>query len=393
MNEVFIVSMARTPIGSMGGSLSALSAVQLGTTVIKEAIKRAGISGDDVQEVFMGNVLTANNGQAPARQAALAAGVSENAPCTTVNKVCASGMKAIMFAAQAIRLGDAEVVVAGGMESMTNAPYYMAKARSGYRYGNAELIDGIVRDGLQDPYKGHMMGISGEVCAEGCNIDREAQDAYAIESYKRAIAAYENGHFNEELVSVEIPQRRGEPVVVSDDDEYKKIRWEKVSTVRPAFKKDGTVTAVNASKINDGAAALVLMSGAMVEKHGLKPLAKILSYADAAQEPDWFTTSPSKALPKALDKAGLSLNDIDKFEINEAFSVVAVANNQALDLDTEKVNVLGGAVSLGHPIGTSGARITCTLISALKHKGGKLGAAGICNGGGGASALVLEYLA
>ncbi|MCL4111617.1 UNVERIFIED_CONTAM: hypothetical protein GTU68_002033 [Idotea baltica] len=392
MNDVFIVSMARTPIGSMSGSLSALSAVQLGTTVIKSAIERAGITGNDVNEVFMGNVLTANNGQAPARQAALAAGVNEGAPCTTINKVCASGLKAIMLGVQAIKLGDAAVVVAGGMESMTNAPFYMAKGRSGYRFGNAELIDGIVRDGLQDPYKKHMMGVSAEICSDGCNIDREAQDAYAVESYKRAIAAYENGHFADELVSVEIPQRRGDAVVVSDDDEYKKIKWEKVSTVRSAFKKDGTVTAVNASKINDGAAAVVLMSGAMVEKLGVKPLAKVLSYADAAQEPDWFTTSPALAIPKALDKAGVAIGDVDKFEINEAFSVVAIANNQKLELDTAKVNVLGGAVSLGHPIGASGARIACTLISALKHKGGKIGATGICNGGGGASAMVIEYL-
>jgi len=392
MNEVFIVSMARTPIGAFSGSLAKLSAVQLGTIVIKEAISRAGITGDDVQEVIMGHVLTANTGQAPARQAALAAGVNENAPCTAINKVCASGMKAIMMGAQAIRLGDAHVVIAGGMESMTNAPFYIPKGRSGYRYGNAEILDGIVRDGLQDPYKGTMMGNTAEICAEGCKIDREAQDAYAIESYKRAAAAYENGHFADELVSVEIPQRRGEPVVVADDDEYKKIRWEKVATVRPAFQKDGTVTAVNASKINDGAAAMVLMSGEMVEKLGVKPLAKILSYADAAQEPDWFTTTPSKAIPKALDKAGISIDQVDKFEINEAFSVVAVANNNLLKLDTDKVNVLGGAVSLGHPIGASGARISCTLISALKHKGGKIGAAGICNGGGGASAMVIEYL-
>ncbi len=390
MNEVYIVSMARTPIGAFSGSLASMTAVQLGTIAMKGAIERAKINGDQVDEVFMGNVLTANNGQAPARQAALAAGINNSTPCTTINKVCASGMKAIMLATQSIRLGDADVVVAGGMESMTNAPFYIPKARGGYRYGNAEMIDGIVRDGLQDPYKGYMMGSAAEVCSDGCEIPRDQQDAYAIESYKRATAAYEAGHFADELIAVEVPQRRGDAVVVSDDDEYKKINYDKVATVRSAFKKDGTVTAINSSKINDGAAAMVLMSGAKVKELGLTPLAKVLSYADAAQEPEWFTTSPSLAVPKALKKADLSIDQIDIFEINEAFSVVAVANNQKMELDPAKVNVLGGAVSLGHPIGASGARIMCTLVSALKHKGGKLGAAGICNGGGGASAMVIE---
>jgi len=390
MNEVFIVSMARTPIGAFSGSLASMTAVQLGTIAMKAAIERAGIKGDQVQEVFMGNVLTANNGQAPARQAALAAGLGDSTPCTTINKVCASGMKAIMLATQSIRLGDAEVVVAGGMESMTNAPYYIPNGRGGMRYGNSEMVDAIVRDGLQDPYKGYMMGNAAEVCSEGCEIPREEQDAYAIESYKRATAAYEAGLFADELVSVEVPQRRGEPVIVSDDDEYKKIKYEKVATVRSAFIKDGTVTAINSSKINDGAAAMVLMSGKMVKELGVTPLAKVISYADAAQEPEWFTTSPSLAIPKALKKANLELDNIDVFEINEAFAVVAVANNKKLKLDPAKVNVLGGAVSLGHPIGASGARIMCTLVSALKHKGGKLGAAGICNGGGGASAMVIE---
>lgn len=392
MNDVFIVSMARTPVGAFNGALSSLTAVQLGSIVIKEAINRAGINSDQVDEVFMGNVLQANNGQAPARQAALAAGVDQKTPCTTINKVCASGMKALMFATQSIRLGDADVVVAGGMESMTNAPYYIPKGRNGMRYGNAELIDGIVRDGLQDPYDGFMMGIAAEHCSENCNIPREEQDTYAVESYKRAKEAQDNGYFADELMTVEIPQRRGEPKLVSVDEEPGRFRPEKVSTLRPAFKKDGTVTAINASKINDGSAALVLMSGDKVKELGITPLAKVLSYADAAQEPIWFTTTPSKAVPKALHKAGLTTADVDKFEINEAFAVVAVANNNEMKLDPTKVNVLGGGVSLGHPIGTSGARIICTLISALKHKGGKTGAAGICNGGGGASAMVIELV-
>lgn len=390
MNDVFIVSMARTPIGAFSGSLAPLTATQLGSHAIKEAVSRAGIDPEKVQEVFMGNVLQANNGQAPTRIAALNAGLSKETPCTTVNKVCASGMKAVMLATQSIRLGDQDIVVAGGMESMTNAPYYIPKGRSGYRYGNAEIVDGIVRDGLQDPYKGYMMGNVGELCAKKYNFSREDQDAYAIRSYERAKAAYENGWFNDELAPVEIPQRKGDPVVVSDDDEYKKIRMDKVSSVRPAFEKDGTITAINASKINDGAAAMVLMSGKMVEELGLKPLAKIISYADAANEPEWFTTAPAKAIPKALAKAEMNKDDIDFYEINEAFSVVSLANIQELELDEDKVNVFGGAVSLGHPIGVSGARIVQTLISVLKHKGGKVGCAGICNGGGGASAMVIE---
>ena len=392
MNEVYIVSMARTPIGSFNGSLASLTAIQLGTMTIREAVKRAGISAEQVGEVFMGNVLTANEGQAPARQAALAAGIPQSVPCTTINKVCASGMKSIMIGAQSIRLGDQDIVVAGGMESMSNVPFYVTKARWGMKYGNQQLIDGIVRDGLQDPYEGYMMGNAGEACADKYAFSREDQDAYAIASYKRAAAAYENGYLADELMPVEIPQRRGEPKIVTEDDEFKNIRWEKVAKLRPAFKKDGTITAVNASKINDGAAAVVLMSGEKVKELRIKPLAKIVSYADAAQEPLWFTTTPSKAMPKAIAKAGLKTGDIDFFEINEAFSVVALANMREMNLDHEKVNVFGGAVSLGHPIGVSGTRITCALISALKHKGGKYGAAGICNGGGGASALVLEYV-
>ncbi len=390
MNEVYIVSMVRTPIGSFGGSLTSLSAVELGTMVLREAVTRAGIEPTLIDEVFMGNVLTANNGQAPTRQAVLAAGFPVTIPCTTINKVCASGMKAIMLAAQSIRVGDNDVVVAGGMESMSNAPFYLTKSRWGMKYGNGEVIDAIVRDGLQDPYKGYMMGNCGEICAREYKFSREDQDAYAIESYKRAIEAHEKGYFADEIMPVSYTAGKGKTITVSDDDEYKNIVWDKVATLRPAFDKDGTITAVNASKINDGAAAVVLMSKHKMESLGLKPIAKILSSADAGQSPEWFTTTPSLAIPKAIAKAGLSLADIDLFEINEAFSVVALANMKEMNIAHSKLNVLGGAVSLGHPIGASGARITCTLISALRHKGGKLGSAGICNGGGGASALVLE---
>ena len=391
MNEVYIVAMARTPIGSFNGVLANLKAVELGTMVIREVVRRAGIDPNSVQEVFMGNVLQANNGQAPARQAALAAGLSPSVAVTTINKVCASGMKAVMLGAQSIMLGDNDVVVAGGMESMSNAPYYLTQNRWGARYGNGEVIDSIVRDGLQDPYKGYMMGNAGEVCAEKYQFSRQAQDEYAMQSYRRAAAAYESNLFADELMPVTISTKKGE-VLINTDEEYKNIIWDKVPTLKPAFKKDGTITAVNASKINDGAAALVLMSRQKAEELGVQPIAKIRAYADAAQEPEWFTTTPAKAIPRALNKAGLSLVDVDAFEINEAFSVVALANIQEMNLAPEKVNILGGAVSLGHPIGASGARIICTLISALRHKGGKIGAAGICNGGGGASALVLELV-
>lgn len=389
MIEVFIVSMARTPIGSLSGSLSPLSATQLGAQTIKKALERAGISGNDVEEVIMGNVIQANIGQAPARQAALGAGVNVNATCTTVNKVCASGMKAIILGAQSIMLGDKHIVVAGGMESMTNAPYMMASGRNGYRYGNAELIDGIVRDALQDPYSKEMMGNSGDRCAKKFNFSREDQDAFALESYRRAAEAHKNGWFNDELIEVEIAGKAG-TVTVKTDEEYTKLRTDKVATLKPAFSKDGTVTAVNASKINDGAAAVVLMSGQKVKELGLKPLAKLTGYADAEQTPDEFTTSPSLAMPKAAAKAGIQIKDIDYFEINEAFSNVTMANTKLLQLDPAKVNVFGGAVALGHPVGASGARIICTLISVLKNKNGKYGCAGICNGGGGASAVVIE---
>ncbi len=391
MREVYIVSMARTPIGAFNGGLSSLAALDLGKVAIQKALERAGISGDQVEEVIFGNVLSANVGQAPARQAALAAGITPSATCTTVNKVCASGMKSIALAAQSILLGDKDIVVAGGMESMSRAPFYLPTGRTGIRYGNGEIIDAIVKDGLQDPYKGYMMGNTGELCAEKYNFSREDQDAYAVESYRRAAEAYEKGYFKDELAPVTISTRKGE-VVFDKDEEPGRFLPDKVSTIRPAFKKDGTVTAVNASKLNDGAAAVVLMSKEKADELGVKPLAKILSYADAEQEPDWFTTAPAKAIPLAVKKAGKTLEDIDLFEINEAFSVVALANIKLMGIDAAKTNVLGGAVSLGHPLGMSGARIVCTMISALTHKGGKLGAAGICNGGGGASALVIEKM-
>lgn len=391
MNEVYIVSVARSPIGSLSGALSLVSAVQLGAQAIKKAMERVGITGKDVEEVLMGNVIQANTGQAPARQAALAAGIHANATCTTINKVCASGMKAIIYGAQSIMLGDKDIVVAGGMESMTNAPYMMANGRNGYRYGNGELTDAIVRDALQDPYSKEMMGNSGNRCARKFNFSREDQDAFAVESYRRASEAYKNGWFKDELFDVEIAGR-GESTFVKEDEEYKKLRADKVATLKPAFGKDGTVTAVNASKINDGAAAVVLMSGKKVKELGLKPLAKIVGYGDAEQAPDDFTTSPALAMPKAVAKAGLEMKDMDYFEINEAFSNVTMANTKLLGLDPARVNVFGGAVALGHPVGMSGARIVITLLSVLKNKGGKYGCAGICNGGGGASAIVIEKL-
>jgi len=390
MKEVFIISTARTPIGSVSGSLASLTATKLGSVAIKAAVEKAGIDANEVQEVFMGNVLNAGSGQAPARQAAIFAGLSKNTPCTTVNKVCASGTKAIIFGAQSIMLGDNDVVVAGGMESMSNVPYYLEKARTGYRLGHGQVIDGIVKDGLWDVYNDFHMGNAAEICAETCKITREQQDEFAIESYKRSAASFEKGLFKDEIVPVEIPQRKGDPVIVEEDEDYTKVKFDKIPSLKPVFKKDGTVTAANASSINDGAAALVLMSKEKAEELGVKPIAKILSYADAAQDPEWFTTAPAKAIPKAIEKAGLKPEDIDYYEINEAFSVVSVANNKELNLDTSKVNVNGGAVALGHPIGCSGARIVVTLLSVLKQNNGKIGVAGICNGGGGASALVVE---
>ncbi len=392
MNEVYIVSAVRTPIGSFGGSLSALSAIDLGAAAIKGALAKAGVAPEEVQEVFMGNVVSANLGQAPARQAAIAAGLGYQVPCTTVNKVCASGMKATMLAAQSIMLGQQEVVVAGGMESMSNIPYYIPKARFGYKYGSGELIDGLEKDGLFEVYYKFAMGHCADHTAKEMNITREEQDEYAIASYKRVAAATEGGHLRQEIVPVEVPQRKGEPLQLTEDEEYKKVNFDKIPALRPVFSEQGTVTAANASTINDGASALVLVSKAKAEALGLKPLARILGFADAAQDPLWFTTSPSLAIPKALKNAGVEKQQVDFFEINEAFAAVAIANNRQLELDPEQVNVFGGAVALGHPLGCSGARIITTLNNVLHQKDARIGVAGICNGGGGASAIVIERL-
>ena len=392
MKEVYIVSAVRTPMGSFNGSLSAVPAPKLGATAIKAAMEKINLDPQHIQEVFMGNVLQAGEGQAPARQASIFAGISENVPCTTVNKVCASGMKAISLAAQTILAGDNDVVVAGGMENMSAVPHYLPNSRNGQKLGNINMLDGLVHDGLTDVYNNYHMGNAAELCAKECNITREAQDEFAIESYNRSAKAWENGWFNNEVVPVEIPQRKGDPIVFDHDEEYKNVRFDKIPALRPVFQREGTVTAANASTINDGASAIILMSGEKVRELGITPLAKIRSYADAAQAPEWFTTAPAKALPRALEKAGLSYEDVDFYEINEAFSVVAIANNQEMNLDPAKVNVHGGAVSLGHPLGSSGSRIIVTLINVLKQQGGKVGAAGICNGGGGASAMVIELV-
>jgi acetyl-CoA C-acetyltransferase len=389
---VYIVSAVRTPIGSFGGSLSSLTAIQLGSTAIKGALAKAKVDAKEVNEVFMGNVVSANLGQAPARQAAIAAGIGYNVPCTTVNKVCASGMKSVMLAAQGIMIGQNDVVVAGGMESMSNIPYYIPKARFGYKFGNGELVDGLAKDGLWEVYNNFAMGNCADNTAKEMNISREEQDEYAIKSYKRSAESWNNGDFSDEVVPVEVPQRRGEPFLVSEDEEYKNVKFEKIPSLRPAFSKEGTVTAANASTINDGASALVLMSKEKAEELGIKPIAKIVGFADAAQDPLWFTTSPSLALPKAIENAGLTKDDIDYYEINEAFSVVALANNKEMNLNAEKVNILGGAVAMGHPLGASGARIITTLTNVLNKKDGRYGAAGICNGGGGASAIVIEKM-
>ena len=387
---VYIVSAVRTPIGSFGGSLKDFSATQLGAIAIKGAVAKAGIDGALVNEVLMGCVIQANTGQAPARQAAKFAGLPDGVIATTVNKVCASGMKAIAQGAQAILLGDADIIVAGGMESMSNVPYYSPNMRWGNKYGNVQLVDGLAKDGLTDVYHNYAMGNSAELCAKECNISRADQDAFAIESYQRSQTAWNNGWFNEEIVPVEIPQRKGDPILFSKDEEPFIVKFDKIPELKPAFIKDGTVTAANASTMNDGAAALVLMSKEKAEELGIKPIAIIKSYADAEQAPEWFTTTPSLAIPKAVAKAGLSMGDIDFVELNEAFSVVGIANTQKLGLSPAKVNVHGGAVSIGHPLGCSGARIIVTLINVLKQQGGKIGAAGICNGGGGASAMVIE---
>ena len=389
--EVVIVSAVRTPIGSFGGSLADVPATELGATAIKGALEKAGVDPSAVQEVIMGNVLQANLGQAPARQAAKAAGLPDEVACTTVNKVCASGMKAIMMATQDILLGDHDVVVAGGMESMSRTPYYVENARYGYRFGNGVLIDGISKDGLLNVYDQKAMGVCADLCATDNKISREDQDAFAIESYTRSANAWKAGKFANEVVPVTVKGRKGD-VVVSEDEEYKNVNFDKLKALKPVFTKEGSVTAGNASTINDGAAALVLMSADKAKELGLKPIAKVIGYADAEQAPEWFTTTPAKALPIAVKKAGLKMSDIQYVELNEAFSVVGIANTNMLGLDPSKVNVNGGAVSLGHPLGCSGARIIVTLLNVLQQNKAKYGAAGICNGGGGASAVVVEML-
>ncbi|MBC9914208.1 acetyl-CoA C-acyltransferase [Chitinophaga varians] len=388
MKEVFIVAAVRTPIGGFNGTLSGVSAVKLGSTVIKAALEQAGVDAAKVNEVYMGNVISANLGQAPATQASLGAGLPNTVPCTGVNKVCASGMKAIMMGAQSILLGDNDIVVAGGMENMSGVPYYLDKARTGYKLGAGAVIDGIIRDGLWDPYKDFHMGNAAELCAAEYKITREDQDAYAIESYRRAAVAWEKGYFKKEVVPVEIPGKT--VVTVSEDEDYKKVILEKVPTLKPTFQKDGTITAANASNINDGAAAVVLVSGEKLKELGLKPLAKIISFADANQAPEWFTTTPVKAAEKALAKANLKITDMDFAEVNEAFSCVPIANAKDLNMPLDKVNVWGGAVAMGHPIGCSGARIVVTLNSILHENNARYGLAAICNGGGGASAMIIE---
>ena len=390
MKEVMIISAVRTPIGSFGGSLKNISATKLGAAAINGALQKAGIGPEQVQDVLMGCVLQANLGQAPARQAAKFAGLPNEVNCTTINKVCASGMKAIALAAQSIALGDADIVVAGGMESMSNTPFYAEQMRWGNKYGNSVLVDGLAKDGLTDVYDGKAMGNAAELCARECGISREEQDAFAVESYRRSQQAWEKNSFADEIIPVEMPQRKGDPVLFAEDEEPLNVQFDKIASLNPAFQKDGTVTAANASTLNDGAAALVLMSKEKADELGLKPIARILSYADAEQAPEWFTTTPSIAAPKAVAKAGLKMQDISYWELNEAFSVVGIENSKRMKLDPAKVNVHGGAVALGHPLGASGARIIVTLINVLKQNNAKYGAAGICNGGGGASAMVIE---
>ncbi len=390
MNEVYIISAVRTPIGSFGGSLASVSAVDLGAIAVKGAMQKAGVDPKLVQEIFIGNVISAGLKQAPATQVAVAAGLGYEIPCTLINKVCASGMKAVMLGAQSIMLGQNDVVVAGGMESMSNIPYYLLKARYGYRYGNGEVIDGLTYDGLTDVYNHCAMGVCADNTAKEMNISRQDQDNYAINSYKRSAAAWAAGKFKDEVVPVEIVDRKGNKTLFNEDEEYKNVNFDKIPGLRPVFTKEGTVTAANASTINDGASALLLMSKQKAEALGLKPIAKIRGFADAAQDPMWFTTTPSLAIPKAMKVAGISAKDTSYYEINEAFSAVAIANNIKLELDPEKVNVNGGAVALGHPLGASGARIITTLVNVLKQNNATIGVAGICNGGGGASAIVIE---
>jgi len=389
IKEVYIIAAVRTPVGSFGGVLKDVSATQLGAIAIDGAIKKAGIDVNDVDELYMGCVIQANLGQAPARQACKQSALPDKVICTTVNKVCASGMKSIAMGAAAIQLGDADVVIAGGMESMSNVPFY-ANVRWGNKYGDMKLVDGLAKDGLVDVYDGLAMGNAADMCASECGISREDQDAFAVQSYQRSQAAWNEGRFEEEVVPVTIPQRKGEPLVISKDEEPFNVRFDKIAGLKPAFSKDGTVTAANASTMNDGAAAVILMSREKAEALGLTPIAKILSYADAEQEPKWFTTTPSLSIPKAVKKAGLQMEDISFFELNEAFAVVGIENSKRMNLSNEKVNVNGGAVSIGHPLGVSGARIIVTLINVLKQNNAKYGAAGICNGGGGAGAMVIE---
>lgn len=389
--EVYIISAARTPMGAFMGAFASIPATQLGATAIKGALEKGNVDASIIDEVFMGNVLQAGVGQAPARQAALGAGLGQNVPCTTVNKVCASGMKAIMFGAQSIIAGDNNVVVVGGMENMSMVPHYL-DGRNGVKFGNIEMLDGITKDGLLDVYSKVPMGNCAELCAKEYAISREDQDNFAITSYTRAAEAWKNGKFNDEIVGVSVPQRKGDPILVTEDEEYKNVFLDKIPALRPAFDKEGTITAANASTLNDGASALILASKEAVEKHGLKPIAKIVSYADAAQAPEWFTTAPSLAIPKALDKAGMNKDQVDYWELNQAFSVVGIANTKILGLNPEKVDVNGGAVALGHPLGNSGSRVIVTLINVLKQNGGKFGGAGICNGGGGASAMIIENI-
>ena len=390
MEKVYILSAIRTPMGSFGGVFSSISATRLGARAIEGAIEKSGIDPALVEEVFMGNVCSANLGQAPARQATIYAGLSNSIPCTTINKVCSSGAKAIMFGAQSIMLGQTDVVIAGGMENMSQIPYYIPKARWGHKYGNGTLIDGLAKDGLTDAYDEMAMGVCADRTAEKYNISREEQDTFAIGSYKRAAAATESGEFGSEIVSVAVPQRKGDPKIVSEDEEFRKVRFDKIPNLRPVFSKTGTVTAANASTINDGAAALVLIGERKMKELGLKPMARIVAFGDAAHAPEWFTTAPTLAAPKVLKQAGMEFSDIDYFEVNEAFSVVTLAFNKVLNVNPEKVNVFGGAVSLGHPLGASGARIVTTLNNVLQQKDANVGLAAICNGGGGASAMVIE---
>ena len=392
IKEVVIVSAVRTPIGSFGGALASLSATELGAIALKGALDKAGVAPAEVQQVIMGNVISANLGQAPARQAAKKAGLPDTVECTTVNKVCASGSKAIMFAAQAIMLGQADCILAGGMESMSNVPYYLDKARFGAKYGNGQMIDGLMKDGLWDPYHDYAMGVAADATAQHYGITREQQDEFARESYTRSANAAKAGKKKDEIVPVTI-ESRGKTTVVDDDEEYTKVQFEKLAGLKPAFGKEGTVTAANASTLNDGAAAVLLMSREKADALGIKPIAIVRGFADAEQAPEWFTTSPALAIPKALKHAGIDAKDVDFYEINEAFSVVSLANNQLLKLEGTKVNVYGGAVSLGHPLGASGARIVTTLLNVMHNEGGKIGVTGICNGGGGASAIVLEAVA